>query len=57
VVIAALLNVEFPDLGWLEPGGLDAWWRRRDRPDLCERLRPYCQRSVADEAQRWLHGL
>jgi hypothetical protein len=33
---------------------LDAWWRRWDRPDLSERLRPHGRRSVADEAQRWL---
>jgi hypothetical protein len=35
---------------------LDAWWRRRQRPDLAERLLPFPCDSVADEAQRWLDG-
>jgi hypothetical protein len=35
---------------------LDVWWRRRDRPDLSERLRPYGHRSVADEAERLLES-
>jgi hypothetical protein len=33
---------------------IDAWLRRRHRPDLVERLVPYVP-SVADEAQEWLH--
>jgi hypothetical protein len=55
VLVAALIVV-----GVLVWGGstllLDAWWRRWDRPDLAERLRPYGHRSVADEAQRWLES-
>jgi hypothetical protein len=33
---------------------LDAWWRRKRRPDLAERLRPFRPASLADEAQDWL---
>jgi hypothetical protein len=33
---------------------LDAWWRRWDRPDLAEPLRPHQPMSLADEAQHWL---
>jgi hypothetical protein len=33
---------------------LDAWWRRRRRPDLAERLRPFRSIVVADEARDWL---
>jgi hypothetical protein len=33
---------------------IDKWIRRRQRMTLLERLRPYHQLSVADEAQRWL---
>jgi hypothetical protein len=53
MVIAAILTVGF--LTWAGATLLlDAWWRRWDRPDLAERLKPYQRGSVADEAQRWL---
>jgi hypothetical protein len=32
---------------------IDAWRRRSRRPDLTDRLRPF-QRSIGDEAERWL---
>jgi hypothetical protein len=49
VVVAALLAVGFLTWAGVTPL-LDAWWRRCDRPDLSERLRPYRQRWVTDEA-------
>jgi hypothetical protein len=55
VVVASLLAV-----GFLTRAGttllLAAWWRPRDLPDLAERPRLFCQRSVPDEAQRWLES-
>jgi hypothetical protein len=33
---------------------IDACVRRRRRPSLAERLAPFVQPSVADEARRWL---
>jgi hypothetical protein len=42
-------------LGWAAATLLlDAWWRRSQRPDLAERLRPFQVDSVADQAQRWV---
>ena len=35
---------------------LDAWIRRQRRPTLAERLAPYQQRHVSDEAEEWLQG-
>ena len=35
---------------------LDAWIKRQRRPSLAERLAPYQQRHVSDEAEEWLQG-
>jgi hypothetical protein len=53
MVVAALLAVSF-----LTRAGLTlllgAWWRRWERLDLSDWLRPLGRRSVADEARRGL---
>ena len=35
---------------------LDAWMKRQRSPSLAERLAPYQQRHVSDEAEEWLQG-
>ena len=33
---------------------IGAWIRSRNRPDLAERLLPYCQPTLPQEAAEWL---
>jgi hypothetical protein len=33
---------------------LDAWFKRKHRPHLAERLAPFQRPWISDEAERWL---